>query len=70
MCIVWLGIEKALFVDIEMHHCLSKKATASSHVLSPFVKNEECTETATSPFPKNATKDDNIVRQSLLGKMY
>lgn len=41
----------------------SDKATASSHVLSLLVKNEERVETATSPL-QNATEDDNAVRQS------
>lgn len=67
MCSIHMAIDQAFSVGIEMHQCQTgtNKATASSHVLSLLVKNEECIETATSPL-QNATEDDNTIRQSLL----
>lgn len=45
------AIDQVFLVVKEMHHCQTgtNKATASSHVLSLLVKNEEWIETATSP---------------------
>lgn len=62
-----LAIDQAFSAGIEMHQCQTgtNKATASRHVLSLLVKNEECIETATSPL-QNATEDDNTICQSLL----
>lgn len=62
-----LAIDQEFSVGTEMHQCQTRtnKATASSHVLSLLVKNEERIETATSLL-SNATEDDNTIRQSLL----
>lgn len=49
--ILRLAMDQAFSVGMKMHQCQTRtnKATASSHVLSLLVKNEECIETATSP---------------------
>lgn len=65
--ILRMAIDQVFKVGIEMHQCQTgtNKASASSHVLSLLVKNEECIEAATSPL-YNATEDNNTIRQSLL----